>query len=384
MGRTVSLMRLRSGSLVLAAAITVIAVTSSATVTIAGPVDSGWRQFQYGPSHTGYNPSETTLGPDTVGQIQRLWKTTIPGTYISPASVANGRVVVGSSSGTLYSLSATTGAPDWSAAGGSGSSTPAIVRGRVYQLSNGTVYSFDAWSGSLRWSVPTGGSSSVTVSHGVVYAMGYYRVYAIDRATGAVLWNPAAPLFGFAPSVFGGRLYVHGTKGNVVAYDSATGTELWKRRGLNHTGHSSIAISKKRLYVGADQAIYALYARRGATVWQAGEPDGCCGCYDITPAVAEGVVYTAGCGEIIKAYDAMTGALLWSSPVAATGGPVTVANGVVWGTRSDGKLLGFDAATGDLIVSRTLDDKAASSVVVTEGVVYLSAGGSVYAYGLPA
>ena len=374
-------------SLVLAAAMTVIAVTSSATVTTAGPVDSGWRQFQYGPSHTGFNSSETTLGPDTVGQLRRLWKTTIPEAYaLTTPSVANDRLVMGSYTGGIYSANATTGAPGWSYPTGSFiEGSAAIVRGHVYQLSNdGNVYALDAWDGHLRWSVPTGGAvSSVTVTHGVVYSMGYFRVYAIDAATGTVLWNPSAPFGHLTPSVAGDRLYVRGANGNVVAYDSATGAQLWKRQGLSgsQSQYGSIAASKDRLYLadGSD-GLVALYARGGATAWSVGEA----GCSDTTPSVAQGVVYIVGCAETLHAYDAATGAPLWSTKGPAASGLVSIANGIVWTGRSDGKVLGFDAMTGDCLVSRTLDEGSTTSVVVTGGVLYVSAGASLYAYGLPA
>jgi outer membrane protein assembly factor BamB len=363
-----------------------ILVATTAMVTVAAPVDTGWRQFQYGPSHTGYNPSETTLGPDTVGQIQRLWKTTIPGSYaLTTPSVANGRVVVnGSSTQRIYALNATTGAREWSfPVAGYLHGPAAIVRGRVYQMStDGIIYALDAWSGAVRWSISMQGAytTSVTVTHGVVYAMGVYRVLAFEAETGTVLWNPEAPLGRSPPSVAGGRLYVTGGPGNVVAYDLGTQTQLWKRRHLTEGG-PAIAVRKDRLYLGGStDGVYALFARGGATAWHldAGA------CFDTTPAVAEGVVYLAGCGAL-HAFDARTGAPLWSSRVNVTGGasPVSIANGVVWAGRADGRLLGFDATTADLLVSRTLDDDAASSVVVTSGVLYVTAGEAVYAYGLP-
>ena len=208
---------------------------------------------------------------------------------------------------------------------------------------------------------------------------GLYRVLALDAATGTVLWNPEAPLGGSPPSVAGGRLYVTGGPGNVVAYDLGTQTQLWKRRHLPKEG-SAIAVRNDRLYLGgATDGVYALYARGGATAWHldAGA------CFDTTPAVAEGVVYLGlRCASRLRREDRRTPVVVAGQCHGRFQPRLHRERGGVGRSRGR-QAAGFDATTGDLLVSRTLDDDAASSVVVTGGVLYVSAGEAVYAYGLP-
>jgi outer membrane protein assembly factor BamB len=112
-----------------------------------------------------------------------------------------------------------------------------------------------------------------------------------------------------------------------------------------------------------------------------------------SPAVANGVVYTASEDAKLYALNANSGAILWTGTM---GGDVvfsgaTVANGVVYvGNEGDRKLYAFNAngcgastcsplwtaATGDLIDS---------SPAVSDGMLYFGSNdGSLYAYALDA
>src|SRR6185436_558231 len=142
--------------------------------------------------------------------------------------------------------------------GSSAYGQPTIAGGRVYVGSdNGFVYALDAATGCVYWSFQSSGGVRTAISLGRAGARfaAYFgdvkaNVYAVDAETGALLWkksaesHPLARVTG-APALYNGRLYVpvasfeEGSgpnpkyecctfRGSVVAYDAATGEQVWK------------------------------------------------------------------------------------------------------------------------------------------------------------
>jgi polyvinyl alcohol dehydrogenase (cytochrome) len=139
---------------------------------------------------------------------------------------------------------------------------PSLAAGRVFVAVNtGYVYSLDASTGCVYWSfeaqagvrnaisvgqVKVGGSAKYAAYFGDLRA----NVYAVDAATGALLWktrvenHSLAGITG-APALYEGRLYVPVSsreeaagvletyscctfRGSVVALDANTGRQIWK------------------------------------------------------------------------------------------------------------------------------------------------------------
>ena len=88
-----------------------------------------WTQFRYGPEHTGFNPTETTIGPANVSALHLRWSQSV---VSHPAAVANG-VLYAVGSGRVYAFDANTGSARWSSeAIGSQLSAAVVVNGVVY------------------------------------------------------------------------------------------------------------------------------------------------------------------------------------------------------------------------------------------------------------
>jgi polyvinyl alcohol dehydrogenase (cytochrome) len=136
---------------------------------------------------------------------------------------------------------------------------PAVVAGRVFAgLNNGYVYSLDANTGCAYWSFQARSGVRTAISVGETKGArfaAYFgdvraNVYAVDAATGRLLWhtrvdeNGVAGITG-APSLYNGRLYVPVSsreeaagvnatypccrfRGSVVALDANTGRQIWK------------------------------------------------------------------------------------------------------------------------------------------------------------
>jgi outer membrane protein assembly factor BamB len=152
------------------------------------------------------------------GALSETWRVRLPGRLTPPAS-ATGLVFVGTDRHAVYALDAATGAIRWRyVTGGAIDVTPACWRGRVYAGSqDGHVYGLRADTGALIWRFrgapltrkalvfgrleslwPIGGGvivedrdkSAAGVAYFYAGRCSYDRVfvYALDAATGAVLW----------------------------------------------------------------------------------------------------------------------------------------------------------------------------------------------------
>ena len=106
-----------------------------------------------------------------------LWKFNTGSDVYQSLAVAYNTVFASSLSGSIYALSATTGAEIWSYTPDSYPRNPAVANGVVYFTSNsgGVLYALDAANGSVQWSANPGATyiGSPVISNGVVYVSAY-------------------------------------------------------------------------------------------------------------------------------------------------------------------------------------------------------------------
>jgi polyvinyl alcohol dehydrogenase (cytochrome) len=213
-------------------------------------------------------------------------------------------------------------------------SQPVIVGGRVFVGSTGgTVYSLDASTGCLYWTYNAGGfvkAAPTIVRTGSRWAAyfgdGRGYAHAVDAESGQPLWktklddNPAARVTG-SPTYYKGRLYVPLSsgeetlqsqpkyecckfRGSLSALDAKTGRVIWKTY--------TVTDPAKQYKTNADGV--ALYGPAGAGIWSA-------------PTIDEkrkriyagtGNSYTGidlPTSDAIVAFDLDSGSLLWSQQV---------------------------------------------------------------------
>jgi len=99
------------------------------------------------------------------------------------------------------------------------------------------------------------------------------------------------------------------------------------------------------VYIGSvDSKLYAYNAQSGALLWSVVTGD----VINASPAVANGVAYIGSEDGVIYAYNASNGASLWT---ATTGDYIiaspTVADGMVYVTSADGKLYAYALNAGN-------------------------------------
>src|SRR6516165_6429263 len=66
-----------------------------------------WPMYNHDVAGTRFNPAETTLNPDTVGNLDQIWFYTTAGDVYATPSVVDNVVYAGDTSGTFYALTST-------------------------------------------------------------------------------------------------------------------------------------------------------------------------------------------------------------------------------------------------------------------------------------
>lgn len=179
-----------------------------------------------------------------------------------------------------------------------------------------------------------------------------------------------------SPTVVGGVLYVGSQDGDLNALDASTGALLWSD---TIGGNDTPAVADGVVYAASGE-LYAVDAASGDQLWTTSD-----GGYRQNPTVADGLVYAVSYEGTIAAFDASTGAPVWSRSIdenidwstpAVVGGSLYV--GSIDGSR--GRVYALDASTGATRWTKRTPGYIQSSPAVVHGVVYVgSSGGGLYA-----
>lgn len=291
---------------------------------------------------------------------------------------------------------------------------PAVTAHTIYASSGEDLYALNAQTGALRWcrqimvtseygsrgvSQPSAmfiGQPAIaiapppemlfgqpTVADGIVYAcafgFGDGRTYAFRASDGALLWQAISDCL--VASIFSGKTAVPLVDHGIVYSGSAAlgardGRIIW----ATHVGGRSIvpqALADGILYASDADSILALDAGNGRVRWKYTVPGS-------TPgnglAVASGRVYVGmhGPGNVLHALDAASGALLWTSTVAANG-ILTVANSKLYLGSWGNTLYALRASDGAICWRYTSSVSIATATTIADGVAYVNLDGA-YAF----
>jgi outer membrane protein assembly factor BamB len=288
---------------------------------------------------------------------------------VDPIPEPPSRVIFGSRDGSLHAVS-TAGEPLWHAGLGAPPASPLVIRGigdptiRVIVGAGNTLFAFDG-DGNRQWAtVLEGGDISKPAAfltaagepERVIVPAGN-RLYALDAATGAVIWS-IAPSLGTlgAPAI--GNPNLIGDPHILVGDQNGTLFSLEPRRGaVLGTFTAAGAISGSPAIGNPNQSgpqvflgdgggkVYAIDQtdERPSPVWRAalGGP------IDGSPVLADGVLYAATNPQEgdarIAALDAGSGRQLFDSvlPGGAAAAPIVADGRLIVATRS-GDVLAYD------------------------------------------
>jgi outer membrane protein assembly factor BamB len=247
--------------------------------------------------------------------------------------------------------------------------------------STNSVFALDAATGDLIWqseATPGGFAGAPAVAEGLVFAVGAFpgTLYALDQATGATVWKATITRFNNAylaqPVVADGMVFVNSQDfpGKLFAFDAATGAELWSADTSNSL-IGSPAVGGHVVYVGGQEGtMYAFRSGDGAPKWKTDL--GVSGFTGI--AVANGAVFAGSTNQSVYAFDADTGTVLWTFPTndEIVSAPALAGGTVYIGTQGS-SFYALRATTGQMIWrfdSGSQSQYFPGSPAVANGVVY--------------
>src|SRR5437867_865591 len=198
------------------------------------------------------------------------------------------------------------------------------------------VLALNATTGEENWFFPTAGSvaaSPAIAGPRLIAPAKDGNVYAIDRATGTLIWQVSADAGISSPAVSRGTVFIgggaFGGNGLVVALDATTGTRRWSFAPNGPVQASITYVDGKVLFAtnAAHGTVYALNATSGTLIWsfESSPAEYILG----SPVVADGIVFLPSdnghvyaLGQSLAAPHSMPASL---SPWVYLGAPIVVA-----------------------------------------------------------
>ncbi len=342
-------------------------------------VFANWAQGGYGPSGRSFNPLENTVDPSNADQLTVVWSRQVSASSnVKPFVVLRDNTYVFDEGGVVSAFSPS-GTLLWRATGGPSrfqQASPVANGGSVFVgNSNGIVRAFPylcRTDGGLctttQWQAYIGTAvNGLTFRAGLLYASGQDgKVHVINSFTGA-LGSSITPTAATGPVTqpvafeADGTIYiVSGTQVSVNDPSGATWTDFGSSLSTPAAGNADGYLT------AADGSLH-----QDSNGWTT--PIGAFGCA-VPPAVAKGVVYAASCSTV-GAYDADTGATLWSVTVPGRPTGLAVANGVLyacWGSR----VRTYAASSGGRLASGGRCDGAPE---IVDGTLFTVGSGNLYA-----
>jgi outer membrane protein assembly factor BamB len=160
-------------------------------------------------------------------------------------------------------------------------------------------------TGTVLWqryvaSADSGFFTSIVISDGAIYITSNSgMLYSLKAASGDSNWSyPAGASQLSTPVTAGGMVYVTDDSGKLHAIRATGGKQAWTHQVIS-SGEIGPAVSGGMLYVSAGQALLALDAKTGDTVWSYTAPTS--GAFVSTPAVARGLVFSGSTNDNLYA-----------------------------------------------------------------------------------
>lgn len=267
------------------------------TVTAAGCLSFGGNGSENGqsastgsesPSSDSNSSSDSDPSPEDSGSDSGSAPTTPAGEMFHCDLQNTGRVA--SDVGRRAGLSV-----EWefTAPGGTISSTPVIADGTVYVgCDDSNLYAVDASTGEQQWQFTTGDSiksSPALIDETIYVGSDDHSIYAIDTASGEKVWSfETDRAVVSSPKVKDGTVFVGSNDGNLYALESQTGELEWSY-GTGAAIQSTPAINTATIYAGNDDgSLYALDLADGQVSWSFDEP---IAAVTAAPVVDENTVY---------------------------------------------------------------------------------------------
>ena len=283
----------------------------------------------------------------------------------------------------------------------------AITDGRMVYAYFGPegLYAYD-FDGKLMWKVVEKfhtlglgtGTSPVLFGNSVIIQRDQDEktsvVVAYDKATGKELWKASRPVsISWSTPVLvnvGNRteLVTNGTE-NVIAYDAATGKELWKTKGVESNAIHTPLVGSGLVVVTAGFPAKKIIAIRPGDqpdekriAWEYSKGTG----YVLSNILYDGYVYLSTDNGIVTCLEAETGRIVYEGgrPPKPTNfmGSAVAYNGFIAMTSEDGDTFLIKAGPKHEIVrTNTIDEPVYASLALANGRIYIRGAKHLFAIG---
>jgi len=190
--------------------------------------------------------------------------------------------------------------------------------------------------------VEEGIESSAAIVNGVVYVGGLDgKLYAVSLADGSALWTyEATDEIRASPSVHADVVYVGDASGVFHAVDAASGKAKWTFTTESEIVSSANFHAERILFGSNDQFLYCLNDD-GSLAWKLETGGYVYG----TPAIADGMAYSAGCDGFLRGVDIASGVEKISIRIGAyVGASPSVRDGRVYMGTFENQVVAVDLA----------------------------------------
>lgn len=258
------------------------------------------------------------------------------------------------------------------------STDPVVADGRIFTIDSAATLVATSTSGARLWSIdmtPAGDKSNeasgggLAIGEGKLFVTnGFGRLYAVDPASGEILWEQRLGATGSgAPTVFGGLVYVVSGDDLAWALNAETGRIEWQLSSTPDVNNlqvpSAPAVTDKFVVFGFGSGeVQAAFRKGGLRFWDAGVQGRRVGralstVGDISgdPVVSGKTIYVGNHSGRLVALDVDTGERKWTVEEGALS-PVWPAGDSLFLVNEQNQLLRVEAATGDVIWAKRLSD----------------------------
>jgi WD40 repeat protein len=250
----------------------------------------------------------------------------------------------------------------------------------VYIASYNTLFAVDRASGELVWSFTPDNDwlgASLAASDEMVYFWSGMVLYALDGTDGTIVWSGETAFesgFGLLASLED-NLYLVSGGSTLQALDHESGEEIWSF----DTGstifdgfcgnYGRLAVSGENIYLGTEDNFFAVNRNTGEQVWRYAIPiSSNCLFVEAIETGDDTVYFSRGTDEISTVYalDTQTGEQLWAFTLDLEQSPFTESlafnNGVIYYIPSyynepKGRLYALDGQTGAELWTYETDER---------------------------
>jgi outer membrane protein assembly factor BamB len=316
-------------------------------------VRTNWAMSGFDAGNTANNRFENVATPKTAGSLSEEWNTgSIPaGSQIGSPAVYDGTVYLGewengADTASELAINASTGQVSTLLPNDGSTWAPTITGDEMIFSGLSGLVAYSLQGGQALWSLSAAGGGAV-LENGVLYSGGSGDFYALDPATGDVLWTIPVPVaLQDQPIAVDGDMAFGSSGDELVAINLITESIAWTATAPDSWAQLTRPTAADGVVVVGGDGVFAYDETTGQELWSASTDLGAQG------MVANGIIYTfTPGGDGLEARDLQTGDIQWS--VADVGGPVALAGGVLY-THELG-LGAIDATTGAVLWSQNTD-----------------------------